>query len=77
MDDFSMFGPDFDACLVNLSLVLKRCEEKHLVLNWEKFHFMVKDGIVLGHKVSEKRIEVDRAKLEVIEKLPPPQSIKG
>ena len=77
MDDFSVFGPDFDACLVNLSLVLKRCEDKHLVLNWEKCHFMVKDDIVLGQKVSEKGIEEDRAKLEVIEKLPPPQSIKG
>src|ERR1044072_6877324 len=58
IDDFSVFGPDFDACSVNLSLVLKRCEEKHLVLNWEKCHFMVKAGIVLGHKVSEKGLEV-------------------
>ena len=48
-----------------------------MVLNWEKCHFMVKDGIVLGLKDSEKGIEVDRAKIEVIEKLPPPLSVKG
>jgi hypothetical protein len=46
---------------------LKRCEEKHLVLNWKKCHFMVREGIVLGHLVSERGIEVDRAKIEVIE----------
>src|ERR1044072_7407370 len=59
-------------CLENLALVLKRCQETSLVLNWEKCHFMVKDGIVLGNKISEKGIEVDRAKIEVISKLPPP-----
>ncbi|KAG9458645.1 hypothetical protein H6P81_003153 [Aristolochia fimbriata] len=58
-------------------LVLKRCEEKKLVLNWEKCHFMVREGIVLGHKISEKGIEVDKAKIEVIEKLPPPTSVKA
>lgn len=77
MDDFSVFGSSFDACLENLALVLKRCQETNLVLNWEKCHFMVKDGIVLGHKVSERGIEVDRAKIEIIEKLPPPSSVKG
>jgi hypothetical protein len=46
---------------------LKRCEEKHFVLNWEKYLFMVREGIVLGHLVSERDIEVDRAKIEVIE----------
>ena len=44
----------FDSCLENLDKVLQRCEEKHLVLNWEKCHFMVREGIVLGHLVSEK-----------------------
>ncbi|KAG9453713.1 hypothetical protein H6P81_006617 [Aristolochia fimbriata] len=61
----------------HLELVLERCEEKKLVLNWKKCHFMVRDGIVLGHKISEKGIEVDKAKIEVIEKLPPPTSVKG
>ena len=51
--------------------------ETNLVLNWEKCHFMVKEGIVLGHKVFDRGIEVDRAKIETIEKLPPPSSIKG
>ncbi|XP_075473922.1 uncharacterized protein LOC142504974 [Primulina tabacum] len=61
----------------NLNLVLVRCEESNLVLNWEKCHFMVQEGIVLGHKVSENGIEVDKAKVEVIKNLPPPSSIKG
>ncbi|XP_056161225.1 uncharacterized protein LOC130135637 [Syzygium oleosum] len=76
MDDFSVFGSSFDSCLNNLALVLQRCEETNLVLNWEKCHFMVQEGIVLGHKISIRGIEVDRAKIEVISKLPPPTSVK-
>ena len=48
-----------------------------MVLNWEKFHFMVREGIVLGHKILPRGIEVDRAKIDVIEKLPPPLNVKG
>ncbi|XP_045797767.1 uncharacterized protein LOC123891949 [Trifolium pratense] len=77
MDDFSVFGPSFQHCLKNLDTVLKRCVETNLVLNWEKCHFMVTEGIVLGHKISSKGIEVDKAKVEVIEKLPPPVNVKG
>ncbi|KAL5555324.1 hypothetical protein UlMin_037560 [Ulmus minor] len=77
MDDFSVFGNSFALCLENLAKVLKRCEETNLVLNWEKCHFMVKEGIVLGHKVSREGLEVDKAKVETIEKLPPPVSVKG
>ncbi|KAK8556618.1 hypothetical protein V6N12_003015 [Hibiscus sabdariffa] len=77
MDDFSVSGDDFQKCLGNLARVLKRCEEADLVLNWEKCHFMVTEGIVLGHKISHKGIEVDKAKIKVIEKLPPPTSVKG
>ncbi|KAG9453132.1 hypothetical protein H6P81_006036 [Aristolochia fimbriata] len=77
MDDFTIYGLTFETCLQHLELVLERCEEKKLVLNWKKCHFMVRDGIVLGHKISEKGIEVDKAKIEVIEKLPPPTSVKG
>ncbi|GJY41489.1 reverse transcriptase domain-containing protein [Tanacetum coccineum] len=54
----------------------RRCEDAHLVLNWEKCHFMVKEGIVLGYKVPEAGLEVDKAKIEVISKLPPPTNIK-
>ncbi|KAK1651245.1 hypothetical protein QYE76_069050 [Lolium multiflorum] len=54
-----------------------RCEETNLVLNWEKCHFMVNEGIVLGHKISERGIEVDRAKVEAIEKMPYPRDVKG
>ncbi|XP_056692166.1 uncharacterized protein [Spinacia oleracea] len=77
MDDFSVYGSDFDVCLHNLSKVLKRCSEVNLVLNWEKCHFMVNEGVVLGHLISERGIQVDRAKIEVIEKLPPPVNVKG
>ncbi|KAK9002723.1 hypothetical protein V6N11_060306 [Hibiscus sabdariffa] len=77
MHDFSTFGNDFPSCLSNLEKVLTRCEETHLVLNWEKCYFMVDEGIVLGHKISCRGMEVDRAKIEVINKLPPPTSVKG
>ncbi|GKA19823.1 reverse transcriptase domain-containing protein [Tanacetum coccineum] len=76
MDDFSIFGSSFDHCLNNLDKMLQRCKDVHLVLNWEKCHFMVKEGIVLRHKVSEAGLEVDKAKSDVISKLPPPTNIK-
>ena len=74
MDDFSVLGNSFDNCLENLRLVLVRCET-NLVLNWEKCHFMVQEGIVLRHQISTRGIEVDKEKIEAIEKLPPPSSI--
>ncbi|GJY98817.1 reverse transcriptase domain-containing protein [Tanacetum coccineum] len=57
--------------------MLQRCEDTNLCLNWEKSHFMVKEGIVLGHKISKKGIEVDKAKIDVIAKLPHPTTVKG
>ena len=77
MDDFSVVGDSFEECLTNLDRVLARCEDTNLVLNWEKCHFMVEEGIVLGHKISKRGIEVDKAKIEVISRLPPPTSVKG
>ncbi|GKA14910.1 reverse transcriptase domain-containing protein [Tanacetum coccineum] len=77
MDDFSVFGNSFITCLNNLDKMLQRCKDAHLVLNWEKYHFMVKEGIVLGHKVSSAGLEVDKAKIDVISKLPPPTNIKS
>ncbi|GJV64423.1 reverse transcriptase domain-containing protein [Tanacetum coccineum] len=77
MDDFSVFGDSFSTCLTHLDKMLKRCEDTNLVLNWEKSHFMVKEGIVLGHKISKSGIEVDRAKVDVIAKLPHPTTVKG
>ncbi|GJR19288.1 reverse transcriptase domain-containing protein [Tanacetum coccineum] len=77
MDDFSVFGNSFDKCLNNLDKMLQHCKDAHLVLNWEKCHFMVKEGIVLGHKVSCAGLEVDKAKINIISKLPPPTNIKG
>nr|GEY42109.1 reverse transcriptase domain-containing protein [Tanacetum cinerariifolium] len=77
MDDFSIFGNSFENGLSRLDKVLQRCEDTNLSLNWEKSHFMVKEGIVLGHKISKNRIEVDRAKVDVIAKLPHPITVKG
>ncbi|GKD58153.1 reverse transcriptase domain-containing protein [Tanacetum coccineum] len=77
MDDFSVFGDSFLSCLSNLDKMLKQCKDTNLVLNWEKCHFMVKEGIVLGHKISKSGIKVDRAKVDVIAKLPHPTSVKG
>ncbi|GKE41006.1 reverse transcriptase domain-containing protein [Tanacetum coccineum] len=57
--------------------MLQRCEDTNLCLNWEKSHFMVKEGIVLGHKISKKGIGVDKAKIDVIAKLPHPTTVKG
>ena len=76
MVGFSVYGGTFALCLEGLTQVLHRCEEVNLVLNWEKCHFMVQEGVVLGHVISARGIEVDRAKVEVIERFPPPSSIK-
>nr|GFA31867.1 reverse transcriptase domain-containing protein [Tanacetum cinerariifolium] len=77
IEDFLVFGKSFDYCLANLDRMLARCEETNLVLNWEKCNFMVKEGIVLGHKIFRADIEVDRAKIDVIAKLPYPKNLKG
>nr|GEV55586.1 reverse transcriptase domain-containing protein [Tanacetum cinerariifolium] len=76
MDDFSIFGNSFETCLSHLDKMLKRCEDTNLCL-WEKSHFTVKEDIVLGHKISKNGIEVDRAKVDVIAKLPHPATVKG
>ena len=77
MDDFSVYGKSFADCLANLDKVLTKCSEVDLVLNWEKCHFIVKQGIVLGHMISERGIEVDKGKVETVEKLPPPPDVKS
>ena len=76
MDDITIYGGDFEECLTNLEAILQRCIEKNLVLNWEKCHFMVNKGIVLGHVISSRGIEVDKAKIELISKLPSPTNVK-
>nr|GEU85652.1 reverse transcriptase domain-containing protein [Tanacetum cinerariifolium] len=76
MDDFLVFGDSFSSCLSYLDTMLQRCEDTNLVLNWEKCHFMVKEGIVLGHKISKNGLEVDQAKVDVIAKLPHLTTVK-
>ena len=72
MDDFTMYGSSFDQCLKNLETVLQRCQDKQLALNWEKCHFMVTEGIVLGHKIS-----ANGQKVSIIKTLAPPTTVKG
>ena len=54
MDDITVYGSSYEECLLHLEVVLQRCIEKDPVLNWEKCHFMVQQGIVLGHIISKK-----------------------
>jgi len=74
MDDFTVYGSSFDACLDSLDRVLNRCIQSNLVLNFEKCHFMVEKGIVLGHIISKKGIEV--AKISITSQLPYPSSVR-
>ncbi|XP_019465415.1 PREDICTED: uncharacterized protein K02A2.6-like [Lupinus angustifolius] len=77
MDDFLVFGSSFEVCLANLDIMLRRFLETNLVLNWKKCHFMVTEGVVMGHKISSWGIEVGEAKIEIIKELPPPLNVKG
>ena len=76
MDDFSIFGSSFDLCLSHLTRILQLCIQYNLVLSWEKSHFMVQEGIALGHQVSKRGLEVDKAKTKVIKSLPLPSNLK-
>ena len=77
MDDFTVYGSSFEQCLHNLGTVLQRFKDKNLALNWEKCHFMVKEGIVLGHMIYATGLEVDQAKVSIIRDLMPPTTVKG
>ena len=77
MDDFTVYGSSFEHCLNSLETVLQRCKDKQLALNWEKCHFMVIEGIVLGHKISATGLEVDQSKVSIIKTLAPPTTVKG
>ncbi|GJZ68650.1 reverse transcriptase domain-containing protein [Tanacetum coccineum] len=82
MDTFSHFFVGKSSLNVDLlqfikDCIKKSCEDTNLALNWEKSHFMVKEGIILGHKISKRGIEVDKAKIDVIAKLPHPTTVKG
>ncbi|CAM8968712.1 unnamed protein product [Rhodiola kirilowii] len=76
MDDFTVHGDTFDTFLKNLITVLERCVSMNLVLNYEKCHFMVTHGVVLGHIVSKEGMEVDKAKIDVIMTLPYPSTVR-
>ena len=77
MDDFTVYGSNFEQCLDNLGTVLQRCQDKNLALNWEKCHFMVTKGIVIGHMISAPGLEVDQEKVSIIRNLIPPTEVKG
>ena len=71
------YGSCFKKCLENLETILQRCEDKNLALNWENCHFMVTEGIVLGHKISATGLEVHQEKVSVIKTFLPPTTVKG
>nr|GEX26039.1 reverse transcriptase domain-containing protein [Tanacetum cinerariifolium] len=77
MEDFSVIRDSFSSCLTNLDKMIKCYEDTNLVLNWEMCHFMCKKGIVLGHKILKSGIKVDKSKVDVIAKLPHPNTVKG
>ena len=77
MNDFSIYESSFENCLKILEMVLQRCQDKNLALNWEKCHFMVTEGIVLGHKISAAGLEVDQEKVSIIKTLLPLTTVKG
>ena len=76
MDDFVVFGSSFDNYLENFQKVLKRCEDKKLVLDWEKYHFLVTSGIILGPVISADGIQVDKAKIDLISGLHVRKSVR-
>ena len=59
MDNFFVFGDDFDSCLAHLTKILEVCVNKRLVLSWEKSHFMVPEEVVFEHLVLGKGLEVN------------------
>ena len=77
LDDFTVYGSSFEHCLQSLGTVLHKCQEKNLALNWEKCHFMVTEGIVLGQRIFAAGLEVDQAKVSIIKTLMPPTIVKG
>ena len=77
MDDFTVYGSSFEHCLQNLGTVRHRWQDKNLALNWEKCHFMVIEGIVLGHRISTTGLEVDKTKVSIIKTLLPSTTVKG
>ena len=76
IENFSIFGKNFESFLAHLTKILEVCIRKRLVLSWEKSHFMVQEGVVLGHIISGKGLEVDKAKIDVIHNLPLPSTVK-
>ena len=77
IDDFSVYGSNFESFLENLEIVLHRIKGNNLALNWEKCHFIVIELIVLGHKIFAVGLEVDQAKISIIRTLMPPTTVKG
>jgi len=76
MDDIIVYGDSFDECLHDLPLVLRECIETNLVLNFERCYFTIEHSVLLGHVVSAKGLEVDKAKVEIIQSLPYPQTVR-
>ena len=68
MDEFSVYGKSFDDCLRNLDRVLQRCEQTNLILNWEKCHFMVNEGIIWAIKFLKEVLKWTKQRLMQLRK---------
>ena len=76
MDDFTPYGSDFQEALSNLGKVLNKCIEMNLSLSLEKCEFLMTEGIVLGHAISQQALPVDPNKIVIIQRVPPPQKVR-
>eukprot|EP00253_Pinus_taeda_P020719 PITA_20719 len=73
MDDFTPYGSNFQEALTNLEIFLTKCIEMNLSLNPEKCEFLMTEGIMLGHTISQQGLQVDPKKIAIIQWVPPPQ----
>ena len=76
MDDFTPYGSDFQEALSNLGKVLDKCIEMNLSLSPEKCEFLMTEGTVLGHAISQQGLQVDPNKIAIIQRVPPPQNVR-
>eukprot|EP00253_Pinus_taeda_P015895 PITA_15895 len=76
MDDFTPYGSDFQEALSNLGKVLDKCIEMNLSLSLEKCKFLMTEGTMLGHEISQQGLQVDPNKISIIQRVPPPQKVR-
>ena len=76
MDDFTPYGSNFQEALTNLGKVLTKCIEMNMSLSLKKCEFLMTEGSVLGHTISQQGLQVDPNKITIIQRVPPPQKVR-